>query len=358
MAWSALATLLFLASPRPAGAFTFQLVSPGDGQHLAWMWETYPPYSSCFLPFYHCGDRSSVDGMFDVSQSTSTRTRNGGLLTRFTSSGSLKVVAMPIATYLTANITGETGRVWSSIDAEIQPLVFAVVPEVGDPFPLVADLQILPRIVGTIQQYANIGTQADVRLQLKMAVFVDAMLATRDSLYAFYPSTGQFVTLTPAFPKGPSNFVVVPGVVGGSEVTVLIWAYLNLDMAGYASVQANSDYGFGPAIEILVRSTDVVGVPEEAAPAGLSLAAWPNPAPGETRISYTLPRPAPVRLSVYDLAGARVATLVDRGDGAGPHEITWNGRGASGERLAAGVYVLELMAGSERRVGKLALLSR
>jgi hypothetical protein len=64
----------------------------------------------------------------------------------------------------------------------------------------------------------------------------------------------------------------------------------------------------------------------------------PNPARGETVISFELPEDTDVTLSVYDLSGRRVATLADGLLPAGEHE-----RAVSG--LAPGVYIYRLDAG-------------
>jgi flagellar hook assembly protein FlgD len=76
------------------------------------------------------------------------------------------------------------------------------------------------------------------------------------------------------------------------------------------------------------------------------------------RLSYSVPRAADVRLSVYDLAGARVATLVQRFESAGSREIVWDGNDSGGRHVGAGVYLVELTAGGERARGKLVVIGR
>lgn len=75
------------------------------------------------------------------------------------------------------------------------------------------------------------------------------------------------------------------------------------------------------------------------------LSSYPNPFFSETRITYTLSRPSPVRLAVYDVRGALVATLVDAEEGPGTKTVSWSGRTASGAAAPAGFYVLRLEAG-------------
>lgn len=76
------------------------------------------------------------------------------------------------------------------------------------------------------------------------------------------------------------------------------------------------------------------------------LSSRPNPFFAEARITYSVPRTAPVRLAVYDVRGALVATLVDAVEGPGTKTVAWNGRTRSGAEASAGLYVLRLRVGT------------
>ena len=65
----------------------------------------------------------------------------------------------------------------------------------------------------------------------------------------------------------------------------------------------------------------------------------PNPFSLRTRIDYTLTADAPVRLTVHDLQGRRVATLVDGVRPAGRHSESWD---PGNQLLRQGVYVVRL----------------
>ncbi len=65
---------------------------------------------------------------------------------------------------------------------------------------------------------------------------------------------------------------------------------------------------------------------------------YPNPFNPATTIAFTLDRPVPVRLTVYDLLGRRRSTLVDGLRPAGRHEVRLD---ASGWTSGTYVYVLE-----------------
>ncbi len=68
----------------------------------------------------------------------------------------------------------------------------------------------------------------------------------------------------------------------------------------------------------------------------------PNPFNPSTRIRFTLPRVAQVRLDVLDARGRRVATLVNQELPAGTHSRSWRGRDARGRPAACGVYICRL----------------
>jgi hypothetical protein len=98
--------------------------------------------------------------------------------------------------------------------------------------------------------------------------------------------------------------------------------------------------GFLPAV-------DVEG-PGPSAGVAIELAQNdPNPFRGATTIRYRLPQAGPVRLTLYDARGRRVAALVDEVRPAGEHVAR-----LEAARLASGVYTYRLEAGGEAVVKK------
>lgn len=73
----------------------------------------------------------------------------------------------------------------------------------------------------------------------------------------------------------------------------------------------------------------------------------PNPFNPRTTIPFELPRAVSVDLRVFDLRGHLVRTLVAAESvSAGSHDIIWNGCDESGREVAAGVYLVKIVAGT------------
>lgn len=86
------------------------------------------------------------------------------------------------------------------------------------------------------------------------------------------------------------------------------------------------------------------GVGQERSPGAFALSPnYPNPFNPSTTISFTVPRTVAVNIAVFNVLGAKVATLADRAFPAGTHRLVWNPEGeASGTyfcRMRAGEYI-------------------
>ncbi|MBI4550645.1 MAG: T9SS type A sorting domain-containing protein, partial [Candidatus Latescibacteria bacterium] len=72
----------------------------------------------------------------------------------------------------------------------------------------------------------------------------------------------------------------------------------------------------------------------------------PNPFNPATVIRYDLPKPGQVTLTIYNLLGQAVVTLVDARQDAGRYAVRWDGRNAAGQPVASGLYFYRLTTGA------------
>ncbi len=82
----------------------------------------------------------------------------------------------------------------------------------------------------------------------------------------------------------------------------------------------------------------------------------PNPFNPSTRIGFELPRAMPVNLSVYDVQGNLVVTLVEGTMAKGAREVVWDGKGKRGTLVSSGVYFYQLRVGTRTFTKKLVFL--
>jgi hypothetical protein len=83
---------------------------------------------------------------------------------------------------------------------------------------------------------------------------------------------------------------------------------------------------------------------------------YPNPFNPSTTIRFSLAQAGEAELSIYDLLGQQVATLVRGPQEAGIHTLQWDGRDDRGRELASGVYLCRLRAGAQVETHRLLLL--
>ncbi len=113
-------------------------------------------------------------------------------------------------------------------------------------------------------------------------------------------------------------------------------------------------------VEVLEEGTrHVLFETEEVALPSPSLVLYqnhPNPFRWSTNIPFVLHERTEASLSVYDIKGRLVTVLFDNILGEGPKEIRWDGRDASGNPVASGIYLYRLEAGNRILTRKALLL--
>jgi hypothetical protein len=83
---------------------------------------------------------------------------------------------------------------------------------------------------------------------------------------------------------------------------------------------------------------------------------YPNPFNPATTIAFSLAKSSDVKLTVFNVLGQSVTTLVDGTMEAGEHNVVWNGTDARGNTVSSGVYLYRLEASDFSETKKMTLL--
>ncbi|MFQ5511429.1 MAG: S8 family serine peptidase [Candidatus Krumholzibacteriia bacterium] len=84
--------------------------------------------------------------------------------------------------------------------------------------------------------------------------------------------------------------------------------------------------------------------------------AFPNPFNPTTTLRYELPQSSHVVLTVYNVRGERVTTLVNEPQSRGFKSVVWNGTDRFGNKVSSGLYIYRLQAGDFETSRKMMLL--
>ena len=108
---------------------------------------------------------------------------------------------------------------------------------------------------------------------------------------------------------------------------------------------------------ILYGTSDVTARPSwEGSDDFQLLQNFPNPFNPSTEISYKTTAESHVQLTIYDLNGATVRTLVNERQQPGEYTVRWDGHDSEQKILPSGVYFYSLEAGAHKSVRKMTLL--
>lgn len=118
--------------------------------------------------------------------------------------------------------------------------------------------------------------------------------------------------------------------------------------------QSNETKEILQAAKITIPDLNQTGLSDEIPeiPARFSLSpAYPNPFNASTTIRYRISEESFVDISIYDVLGRKVETLIDANQQAGFHQVIWN----AAER-PSGTYFYKLRAGNYSETRKVSLL--
>ena len=125
---------------------------------------------------------------------------------------------------------------------------------------------------------------------------------------------------------------------------------LVVDAQGYVGAQGNASIAPAQtsisAVDFsLIPAGSVTAVGNPDVPRDFALRQnYPNPFNPSTTIDYSLPVESIVHLTVYNLLGQEVATLMNGLVSVGKHQAVWNGKDNAGHQVASGIYFYRMNA--------------
>lgn len=131
-----------------------------------------------------------------------------------------------------------------------------------------------------------------------------------------------------------------------------VWTYSTPGGTTYAP-------GFAGQICFPVKTLypGAVGDDETATPQTFGISQnFPNPFNPDTKIEYSVARKSHVNISVFNILGQSVATLIDEEIEAGVHEVIWDGHNDNGSQVASGIYFYKMDTDEFVRTRKMVLM--
>ncbi len=158
-------------------------------------------------------------------------------------------------------------------------------------------------------------------------------------------------------PNGTAWFATRRGVSRFDGVSWTSWTVDNglaNDMGRSIAIAPDGTVWFGSEGGVSRLAADSLAVADEPAlPKEYAVTgSHPNPFNPSTTISFTLPRGGDASLTVYNIAGQKVRTLISGFTAAGTHSAMWNGRDDSGRMVSSGVYIAHLRTGMPYQVAR------
>ena len=200
-----------------------------------------------------------------------------------------------------------------------------------------------------IYRYTSAGTRSTLAqdgalLAGAAALAFDTLGQFEGDLFVSDVLHERVLRVTPAgvvsvFASGFGNLFASGGLAFGPDGALYV--------ADTGSGQPFGDASGGSAVGRVLRivRVDTTAVPVDPNPAVL-LRSAPNPFAAATELTFTLPVATSVRLDVFSVAGRPVTRLLDQALAAGPHQVRWDGRDATGRNVPSGIYFARLKAGA------------
>jgi len=220
--------------------------------------------------------------------------------------------------------------------------------------------QVIINLDGSIvYQYNNIVAPDGCTVGIQNATGDDGLQVVYNASYLHNDLAIQFASAPipePWLTVSPMNGTVTPS--GNSDIVVTFNAtdLVAGDYYGSVTVAGNDTDNPSDTVDIILHiGDDISGIGD--LPVAYKLgSAYPNPFNPSTTINFALPADGHANLSVFDLAGRLVKTLVNSNMNAANHTVVWNGDDDSGRKVSSGTYYYRLTADGFAETRKMSLI--
>lgn len=176
----------------------------------------------------------------------------------------------------------------------------------------------------------------------------------------FSDSSGQWFW-TNSVPDPTHNYVfnaniTVPSGAPLGEQTIIIW--------GAGCNSSSKKASSSDSVKVIVSATGVAENGLFSTPSSFQLLQnFPNPFNPATNIpftvygsQFTVHSPIPTTLSIFNILGQKVRTLVDERKLPGDYQVVWNGKDDNGNEVPSGIYFYQLKIGDFKQSKSMLLL--
>jgi hypothetical protein len=115
--------------------------------------------------------------------------------------------------------------------------------------------------------------------------------------------------------------------------------YLQTGSPCLGTGESGSDIG---ALGVWTGGTDVNNESTETITEFTLHQNYPNPFNPETVIPYSIPKASHVELSIFNLRGEKITTLINGQKTTGHYKVEWNGKDMAGKQVSSGIYLYRL----------------
>lgn len=217
---------------------------------------------------------------------------------------------------------------------------------------------------GTIEIPVNLTvstTMAAIQADTDSLEFESISIDTTSTMSVFVTNVGQATLHITEVTSDNVNFTVNNNPVSiapsqTSEVEITFAPVSAGEKSGNITIKSNDPNR--PELDIAVTgvATDSVGIGDILPRITKLIGNYPNPFNPSTVIEFSLEKEMFVNLSIYNIKGEKISTIINSKMSAGNHKINWNGLDGSRRGLSAGIYFYSMKTPHYNKVKRMLLI--